>query len=91
MAECCKFCHNTYDHAVTSMIMSLPDSLKAFVDEQVAQRGYGTGSEYVRELIRKEQDRTRLRELLLDGTDKVKVLFDINAGQFSMSGTGVKK
>ena len=26
-----------------------------------------------------------------DGTDKVKVSFDINAGQFSMSGTGVKK
>jgi hypothetical protein len=26
-----------------------------------------------------------------DGTDKVKVLFDVNAGQFSMSGTGVKK
>jgi len=26
-----------------------------------------------------------------DGTDKVKVLFDINAGQFSMNGTGVKK
>lgn len=26
-----------------------------------------------------------------DGTDKVKVTFDINAGQFSMSGTGVKR
>lgn len=26
-----------------------------------------------------------------DGADKVKVTFDINAGQFSMSGTGVKK
>ncbi|MDP3718049.1 MAG: hypothetical protein Q8T13_09835 [Acidobacteriota bacterium] len=26
-----------------------------------------------------------------DGADKVKVVFDINAGQFSMSGTGVKK
>lgn len=26
-----------------------------------------------------------------DGTDKVKVLFDINGGQFSMNGTGVKK
>jgi len=26
-----------------------------------------------------------------DGADKVKVLFDINAGMFSMSGTGVKK
>jgi len=26
-----------------------------------------------------------------DGTDKVKVVFDINAGMFSMNGTGVKK
>lgn len=26
-----------------------------------------------------------------DGSDKAKVLFDINGGQFSMSGTGVKK
>jgi len=26
-----------------------------------------------------------------DGTDKVKVSFDINGGQFSMAGTGVKK
>jgi antitoxin ParD1/3/4 len=33
----------------------------------VARRGYGTGSEYVRELIRKDQDRMRLRELLLEG------------------------
>ena len=26
-----------------------------------------------------------------DGTDKCKVTFDVNGGQFSMSGTGVKK
>jgi hypothetical protein len=26
-----------------------------------------------------------------DGTDKCKVLFDINGGQFSMNGTGTKK
>ncbi|HUQ87358.1 MAG TPA: hypothetical protein VM096_07350 [Vicinamibacterales bacterium] len=26
-----------------------------------------------------------------DGTDKVKVTFDINGGQFTMNGTGVKK
>ena len=26
-----------------------------------------------------------------DGTDKVKVTFDVNGGQFTMSGTGVKK
>jgi len=43
------------------MNISLPDQLKAFVDEQVGQRGYGTSSEYVRELIRKDQDRLMLR------------------------------
>ncbi|NML17233.1 type II toxin-antitoxin system ParD family antitoxin [Azohydromonas caseinilytica] len=50
-----------------TMNISLPDSLKAFVDEQVSQRGYGTSSEYVRELIRKEQERQQLRALLLAG------------------------
>jgi len=49
------------------MNISLPETLKAFVDEQVSQRGYGTSSEYVRELIRKDQDRQRLRDLLLAG------------------------
>ena len=49
------------------MNISLPESLKSFVDEQVASRGYGTSSEYVRELIRKDQDRQRLRTLLLAG------------------------
>lgn len=49
------------------MNISLPDTLKSFVDEQVATRGYGTSSEYVRELIRADQDRQRLRILLLDG------------------------
>jgi antitoxin ParD1/3/4 len=52
---------------MSTMNISLPDSLKAFVDEQVSQRGYGTSSEYVRELIRRDQDRQRLRGLLLDG------------------------
>lgn len=49
------------------MNISLPDSLKAFVDEQVSQRGYGTSSEYVRELIRRDQDRLQLRNLLVAG------------------------
>lgn len=50
-----------------TMNVSLPDSLKAFVDRQVTTGGYGTSSEYVRELIRKDQDRSRLRGLLLEG------------------------
>jgi len=50
-----------------TMNISLPDGLRTFVDEQVSQRGYGTSSEYVRELIRRDQDRQRLRSLLTDG------------------------
>jgi antitoxin ParD1/3/4 len=37
------------------------------VEEQVAERGYSTSSEYVREVIRREQERLHLRGLLLDG------------------------
>jgi antitoxin ParD1/3/4 len=49
------------------MNVSLPDELRAFVDEQVSGGRYGSTSEYVRELIRRDQDRQRLRALLLDG------------------------
>ena len=52
---------------MSTMNISLPEGLKSFVDKQVNQRGYGTSSEYVRELIRMDQDRLRLRGLLLDG------------------------
>jgi len=51
---------------MSTMNISLPAELKDFVDNQV-KRGYGTSSEYVRELIRKDQERVRLRELLLAG------------------------
>ncbi len=54
---------------VSTMNISLPESLKSFVDRQVATRGYGTSSEYVRELIRRDRDRQRLRGLLLDGAE----------------------
>ena len=52
---------------MSTMHISLPDALKSFVDEQVTQRGYETSSEYVRELIRRDQDRLQLRNLLLAG------------------------
>jgi antitoxin ParD1/3/4 len=51
---------------MATMNISLPDDLKTFVDEQVAGR-YSTSSEYVRELIRREQDKRKLRDLLLEG------------------------
>ena len=52
---------------MSTMNISLPASLKSFVDEQVAARGYGSSSEYLRELIRKDQERQHLRGLLLEG------------------------
>ncbi len=51
---------------MATMNISLPDDLKSFVDEQVAGR-YSTSSEYLRELIRKEQDKQKLRNMLLEG------------------------
>ena len=52
---------------MTTMNVSLPDALKSFVDQQVTAGGYSTSSEYVRELIRKDQERQRLRDLLVAG------------------------
>jgi antitoxin ParD1/3/4 len=43
----------------TTMNVSLPASMKEFVDERVEHDEYGTASEYIRELIRNDQ---RLRE-----------------------------
>jgi len=52
---------------MSSMNISLPESLKSFVDEQVSQRGFGTSSEYVHELIRRDQGRRQFQGLLLEG------------------------
>lgn len=52
---------------MSTMNISLPETLKSFVDTQVTDGSYTSSSEYVRELLRKEQDRVRLREMLLEG------------------------
>ncbi len=52
---------------MATMNISLPDDLKAFVDAQVAEHAYGSSSEYLRELIRKQRDAEKLRNMLLDG------------------------
>jgi antitoxin ParD1/3/4 len=52
---------------MTTMNVSLPDELKLYVDEQVGDGGFGSTSEYVRDLIRRDKDRQQLRRALLDG------------------------
>jgi antitoxin ParD1/3/4 len=55
---------------MTTVTISLPESLKAFIDRQLATKGYGNVSEYFRSLLRDAQqaeEDTRLEALLLEG------------------------
>jgi antitoxin ParD1/3/4 len=58
------------ENAMTTINISLPESMRDFVNQQVAQGGYSTVSEYVRQLIREEQKQAgqkRIEALLLEG------------------------
>ena len=53
-----------------TVTISLPGSLKDFLDQQVSTKGYGNVSEYFRTLLRAARERERetsLQELLLEG------------------------
>ena len=55
---------------MTTITISLPDSLKAFVETEVDTKGYGNVSEYFRTLLRDAQAKAqdaRLEALLLEG------------------------
>jgi antitoxin ParD1/3/4 len=54
---------------MSTMNISLPDDLKTFVDLRIRNEGYGSSSEYMRELIRRDRDRAQFRQYLLDGVD----------------------
>ena len=58
---------------MATMSISIPDEMKAFVEEQAAKSGFGTVSEYMRVLIRGAQqrhaERERVDSLLLAGLD----------------------
>ncbi len=51
----------------TTMNISLPEALRDFIESTVNAGGYSSVSEYMRELIRKDQERAVLREMLLGG------------------------
>ncbi|WP_169979103.1 type II toxin-antitoxin system ParD family antitoxin [Tautonia rosea] len=57
---------------MTTMNISLPEEMKAFIDAQIAREGYASASEYVRDLIREAQRRHARNELdvkLLEGLE----------------------
>jgi antitoxin ParD1/3/4 len=58
---------------MTTLTISLPDSLKEFIEREVQTKGYGNVSEYVRGLLRDAQAReadARLEALLIEGLTK---------------------
>jgi antitoxin ParD1/3/4 len=55
-----------------TMNISLPDPLKQFVETQVAGGAYSSASEYIRRLIREDQERRQREEIdlkLLEALD----------------------
>ena len=52
---------------MSTMNISLPDGMKAFVDQLVQTEGYGTSSEYMRELIRQDQEKRQFKAQLQMG------------------------
>jgi antitoxin ParD1/3/4 len=70
-----KACHNDCRETkipklMTTINISLPDSMRPYVDQQVANGGYSSASEYFRELVRQDQkqkENERLEAMLLEG------------------------
>ena len=57
---------------MTTLNISLPEPMRDYVDQQVAQGGYSTASEYIRQLVREDQKRAakeRLEALLMEGIE----------------------
>jgi antitoxin ParD1/3/4 len=55
---------------MTSLNISLSEPLREWIDAQIKRGRYGNASEYLRDLIRRDQERQaqeRLEDLLLEG------------------------
>jgi antitoxin ParD1/3/4 len=56
----------------SSMNVSLPAPLKSWIEQQVTERGFSTASEFVRDLLRREQAAATIAEIeahLLDAIE----------------------
>jgi antitoxin ParD1/3/4 len=55
---------------MTTVTISLPESLEQFVEGQLSAKGFGNVSEYFRSLVREahaKEEEARLEKLLLEG------------------------
>ena len=73
--------------ATSSLNITLPEPLKAYVEAQVESGAYGTPTDYVRELIRDDRDRhlARLEDRLLENMKSKPIALsqeDLSQGNF---------
>jgi len=57
---------------MTSLNISLPEAMKDWIEQQVKEGGYGTASEFVREILREAQKtraRLELEQKLIEGIE----------------------
>jgi antitoxin ParD1/3/4 len=59
---------------LTSLNVSLPRSMKSFIEDQVAKGHYSTPSEYVRALVRAAQQKQTTPELTAEDVSAIKNL-----------------
>jgi antitoxin ParD1/3/4 len=65
----CQFAHHGAMSRHT-MSFALPESMRAYIDHRVATGHYGNTSEYIRDLVRRDQEdqaKQRLRDLIEAG------------------------
>lgn len=70
--DCLATMERKLNQSMTNINISLPESMQVFVEEQVAKGGYSSASEYVQQLIHKDQKRLaqdRLEELIIEGIE----------------------
>ena len=58
---------------MTTLNISLPEAMRAFIEQKVAQGSYGSASEYIRQLVSQgpaaRQAKERLELLLMEGLE----------------------
>ena len=55
---------------MATMNVSLPDKMKQWVEDRVQTGRYGNASDYVRDLVRRDQERSEAREKLQQMVDE---------------------
>ncbi|MEM9274427.1 MAG: type II toxin-antitoxin system ParD family antitoxin [Cyanobacteria bacterium P01_F01_bin.143] len=60
---------------MSTLNISLPESMQEFINHQIKQGGYSTASDYIRDLIQQDQEKTekkQVEQLLLEGLNSGK-------------------